>query len=76
MNSMARLTDDASFFSEQLINDLAKHGAILEAKYKKLGGRSYERASVSDFSSAHHDGSIPSPDNYADWFRAFPSTGK
>lgn len=64
-------TDDLVFFSNQLCNDLMKHGAKLREALTKRPSKQLPNVSEADFSGPLKSGLLPPDSQYADWVDAF-----
>ncbi|MGZ0077552.1 hypothetical protein [Methylomonas sp. YC3] len=64
-------TDDLSYFSYQLCNDLMKHGAKVRAALTKKPSKQLPNVSEADFSGPLKSGLLPPDSQYSDWVNAF-----
>ncbi len=72
---MATLTDDVLFFSHVVIKDLAEHGGLVLARYKKLVPSAIERIISFDVSQRGVVDLMPAEELYRAWTSGFRKVG-
>ena len=71
IEAIYRYTDDCIEFSKTLAEDLFAHGENLKKKF----GKDAPKVHKVDFSIAPTE-LMPNPDDYADWYKAFPKSSE
>jgi hypothetical protein len=70
--AIASQTDNGIFLAELLCQDLISHGTEVAEVFRRKFGTGAPKVNKPDFKIAKEAGLMPPPENYTDWFRAFP----